>query len=39
LVELSVRIGSHAFTNVELSYQISIHGTINTNATMSLTAT
>jgi hypothetical protein len=38
-VELSVWIGLHAFTNIELSYQISTYGTVNTNATMSLTAT
>jgi hypothetical protein len=39
LVELSVQFGLHAFMNVELSYQISTYGTINTNPTMSLTAT
>ncbi len=39
LVELSVWFGLLAFMNVELSYQISTYGTINTNATTSLTAT
>jgi hypothetical protein len=39
LVEPSVRISLHAFTNVDFSYQISTYGTINTKATMSLTAT
>jgi hypothetical protein len=39
LVELSVQFGVHAFMNVELPYQTSTYGTINTNTTMSLTAT
>jgi hypothetical protein len=38
-IELSVRFRLHAFMNVEHSYLISTYGTINTNTTMSLTAT